>query len=125
MSRALPSCVRILLAAAALVFSSGSAFANWLTLKNDTGKPIVIQETVVVNGQTKRGKPIPLLGGETNREFLPGPTVKRIEVYDPQNPNVPVWSGNVNCPADNQTYSIAIVGGKVTVTQVQQPPPKK
>lgn len=122
MCRALPITVRPLLALFALILSTQAAEANWLTIKNDTGKPVVIQETIIVNGQVKRGRPIPLLGGETNREFLPGPTVKRIEVFDPANPNVPVWSGNLNCPAENQTYSVSIAGGKVTVTQVQ---PKK
>jgi hypothetical protein len=114
--------VRSLLAALTLIFSTGTTFANWLTIKNDTGKPVVVQEVVTVNGQPRRGKPVPLLAGETIREFLPGPTVKRIEIYDPQNPKVPLASGNLNCPAENQTFSIGLVGGRVTVTPAPQPP---
>ena len=125
MRRALPISVRHLLAVVALIFSTQAASANWVTIKNDTGKPIMVQETIIVNGQVKRGKPIPLLAGETNREFIPGPTVKRIEVFDPQNPNQALWSGNLNCPVENQTFSAALVGGKVTVTQVPLPPQKK
>jgi hypothetical protein len=114
--------VRSLLAALSLFFSTDTAFANWLTIKNDTGKPVVVQEVVTVNGQPRRGKPVPLLAGETIREFLPGPTVKRIEIYDPSNPKVPLASGNLNCPAENQTFSIGVVGGRVTVTPAPQPP---
>ncbi|MBA4066576.1 MAG: hypothetical protein C0501_23300 [Isosphaera sp.] len=114
---------RLALAAAVLVGPLGAASANWVTIKNDTGKTIVVQETVVVNGQVKRGKTTNLLAGETVREFLPGPTVKRIEVYDAGNPNQAAWSGTLNCKDENQTFSVGAAGGKVTVGQV--PNPKK
>ena len=102
---------------------AGTTSANWVTIKNDTGHAIVVQEAVVVNGQVRRGKPTNVLAGETIREFCPGPTVKRIEVYDPQNPNQPVWAGNLNCKDNVQTFSVELVGGKVTVGQVPNPPP--
>lgn len=106
-----------------LVFvSSGSASsANWVTIKNDTGKPMVVQETVVVNGQVKRGKAVNLLAGESLREFIPGPTVKKVEMFDAANPNQAVWSGELNCPANSQTFSVAVSGGKVTVTAASVP----
>jgi hypothetical protein len=82
-----------------------------------------VQETVVVNGQTKRGKATTLLAGETLREFTTCPTVKRVEVFDAANPNQAVWSGNLNCKDENQTFSVTVAGGKYTVGPVT--PPKK
>ena len=68
-------------------WSSRSAEAGWMTLKNDSNRVLVVQETVVAkDGTLKRGKPIRLLPGETLREFQAGPTVKRVEIYDLQVP---------------------------------------
>lgn len=107
---------------ATVLGSAGTAAAGWVTIKNDTSKPLVVQEVVVINGQVRRGKPTNLLPGETIREFLPGPTVKRIEVLDAQNQGL--WAGTLNCTADVQTFSVGIVGGKVIVGQVPTPPKK-
>lgn len=115
-----------LLAALAVVLgSAGIAEAAWVTIKNDSGKTIVVQEKIVVNGQVKRGKPTNLLPGETIREFIPGPTTKSIDVFDAQNPNKPAWSGNLTCKDETQTFSVSAAGGKVTVNQVANPQPKK
>ncbi len=114
-----------ILVAVTMMICSGDAVANWFTIKNDTGKPIVVQETLIVNGQVRRGKPTTLLAGETLREFLPGPTVKRVEVYDPQTPNQATWSGNLNCKDENQTFSVSVAGGKVVVGQATNTPLKK
>lgn len=106
----------------AVVFGSAhAASASWMTIKNETGKTITVQETVVVNGQVKRGKTINLLAGETLREFLPNPTVKRLEVFDPQNPHEAAWSGNVNCKDETQIFAVTMSGGKVTLARVAAP----
>ncbi|WP_439620304.1 hypothetical protein [Gemmata sp.] len=117
------SFLHALLTSAVFFCGTGTVSANWFTIKNDTGKAIVVQEMVVVNGQVRRGKPTVLLAGETLREFIPGPTVKRIEVFDQQNQNQATWSGNLGCKDENQTYSVGLAGGKVVVGQVV--PPKK
>jgi hypothetical protein len=123
MFAALPTRFLAVVTALAVVLGNASAAgANWITIKNDTGKTITVQETVVVNGQTKRGKAITLLAGETLREFTTCPTTKRVEVFDAQNPNQAVWSGNLNCKDENQTFSVTVAGGKYTVGPVT---PKK
>ena len=120
-------CARIwllsLATGAALFLSSAVACANWLTIKNDTGKALVVQETVVVGGQVKRGKATNLLPGETLREFIPAPTTKRVEVYDSRSTDRPVWSGDLKCQDATQAFSIISSGGKVTVSPL--PAPKK
>jgi hypothetical protein len=108
---------------AGVLVAANSADAAWVTFKNDSGKTIVVQEITIVNGQVKRGKPTNLLPGETIREFVPGPTIKKVEVFDAQNPNQTVWSGTLNCKDDTQTFSVAAAGGKFNVTPVASPPP--
>jgi hypothetical protein len=102
-------------------YCSGSAQSAWLTIKNDTNQAIVVQENVVVNGQTKRGKPINLLPGEKLREYIPAPTMKNIEVFDVQNPKQAVWSGNLNCNEEKQTFSVSSKNGKIAVGEVDCP----
>ena len=113
----------VLATGAALFLSSAIASANWITIKNDTGKALVVQETIVVRGQVKRGKATNLLPGETLREFIPAPTTKRVEVYDSGSPNRSVWSGELKCQDATQAFSITSSNGKVTVSPL--PAPKK
>jgi hypothetical protein len=103
---------------AALFASPAVASANWITIKNDTGKAIVVQEIVVVKGETKRGKATTLLPGETLREFLPAPTVKRLEVFESRTPDRAAWSGSLDCKDNTQTFSVAVAASKVTVSTV-------
>jgi hypothetical protein len=102
--------------AAALAFA-GAADAGWVTFKNDTGKPIVVQEVVIVNGKQVRGKPTKLLAGESFREFQNMPGVKNYEIYDAANPKTVLWSNQLNCKADKQSFSIGVANGRVGVTQ--------
>jgi hypothetical protein len=107
-----------------LSFVSSVAQAGWITITNDTNKTIVVQEITESNGQVKRGKPINLLPGEKLREFVPGPTVKKIEVFESHNPNNVSWSGNLNCKEDSHKFSVSSKDGKVTVGPAESPPKK-
>ena len=60
------SIVWIALVALGMVSGGDSAAnASWLTIRNDTRQPVVVQETSNVNGRVKRGKPATLLPGES------------------------------------------------------------
>jgi hypothetical protein len=103
---------------ATLLATAGSARAadgGWITFKNNTHQVVVVQEMVVCNGVTKRGKPIRLLPGETLREFQATPAVRKFEVFDGHNPGKPLFSGNLNCLAAQQTFSITSDGKAVTI----------
>ena len=111
------------LAASVFVFAgASSAAASWITIKNDTKHSVVVQETMTVNGQVKRCKPVNLLPGETHREFIAGPTVKKLDVFDAQNPNRSLWSGSLHCKDESQTFSIVGSGETVTVRPVVNSP---
>ncbi len=109
-------------ACAVLVAGPPAAAASWVTIKNDTRRTILLQETVIVNGQEKRCKPRSLLPGESLREFIPGPSVKSVDVFDSQNPRQSLWSGKLDCKDDVQTFSVCGAGGGVTVRTVAQSP---
>jgi hypothetical protein len=100
---------------------AGAADAGWVTFKNDTGKAIVVQEVVLVNGRQVRGKPTKLLAGESFREFQNTPGVKNYEVFDAANPPKTIWSGSLSCKADSQAFSVTVVQGKVGVFQIPEP----
>jgi hypothetical protein len=97
------------------------AEAGWVTFKNDTNKPIVVQEFVLVNGRKVSGKPYKLLPGESFREFQNTPGLKNYDVYDAAVPNKPVWSNSLNCGADKQGFSVTLVQGRVMVRGGPQP----
>jgi hypothetical protein len=110
---------------ALLCCDARAAGASWITIKNNTKQVVVVQETMTVNGQVKRCKPVSLLPGETLREFLAGPAVKKIDVLDGHNPKRSLWAGNLHCNDESQTFSITHSGGTFTVRPVvkQQPVP--
>jgi hypothetical protein len=113
------------IAIAAVLACPGSVEAGWLTIKNDTCQTIAVQETAIVNGKVRRGKPTNLLAGETLREYIPGPTTKTIDVFDLQKPRQPLWSGSLNCPDEMQTFSISSAGGRVMLRPIKALPMKK
>jgi hypothetical protein len=102
-----------------LTGTTAAADAGWVTLRNDTRRVVVIQETTVeFNGQPKRGKPVRLLPGESVRGFQPAGTVK-VEVFDGQNPGRPLYSGELAVKGDRQTFAVGADGRqKVVVTPV-------
>ncbi|MBX9579531.1 MAG: hypothetical protein K2X87_04415 [Gemmataceae bacterium] len=101
-----------------LTGTTGAADAGWVTLKNDTQRVVVIQETVDSHGQPKRCKPVRLLPGESVREFQPAGTVK-VEVFDAQNPGQPLYAGELAVKGDRQAFAVGLDGKqKVVVAPV-------
>jgi hypothetical protein len=96
---------------------AGSVEAGWVTVRNDTNKPIVVQATTTVNGQTRPCKPIRLLPGETVREFHT-PGQRTVEVFDGQSPHRSLCSGTITVKHENQIYSVGCEGKAVQITAV-------
>jgi hypothetical protein len=116
-----PRLLAFALAALSALLFVAAADAGWVTVKNDTGKAIVVQEVMVVNGKQVRGKPVKLLAGESFREFQNTPGIKNYEIYDAANPNAaPLWNSTLNCKADKQSFSVGVANNKVTVTPVPE-----
>lgn len=110
--------VRALSLVAALVAVAGSAAAadaGWVTIQNDTQRVVVVQTTVTVGGQAKRGRPVRLLPGETLREFHDAATLT-VEVFDGRATDRSLFSGALGLRPDPQTFRVAPAGTGVTVT---------
>lgn len=108
------------------------AEAGWMGFRNDTNGTIVIQETVNIGGQPRLGRPQRLFVGEAVRDMPAAGGQRRISVFDPANPNMPIYTGNFNCPAANENilYCIRSDGkGGITIdavkSQAPETPPKK
>jgi hypothetical protein len=109
------------LAVLVTVAFAGAADAGWVTFKNDTSKPITVQEVVTVNGKQVRGKPTKLGAGESFREFQNTPGTKSYEVLDTGNPPTTLWTGKLDCKADMQSFSVTTTNGRVGVLPAQDP----
>lgn len=107
------------LAAVALLASAGAADAGWVTIKNDTTKTLVLQETVTIDGKVKLGTAVRLLPGETVREFRATPAVKTVVVCDCAKAGVALFRGDLNITDDTQTFSITTDGKTTTVKAVK------
>jgi hypothetical protein len=104
--------------------------AGWMGYKNETNDAIVIQETIVVNGQQKPGRPQRLEAGQSTRDTQCQGTQKQISIFNPKNPNTALFTGNLACPGVNENilYIIRSDGkGGITLQPVKAPvvPPKK
>lgn len=106
----------------AWMFAERTVFAGWMGFRNDTKETIVIQETVVVGGQTRLGRPQRLFAGEAVRDNpLPGGQ-RRVNIFDANNPLQPIYSGTLSCPALNENilYCIKSDGkGGLTIEAVK------
>ncbi len=107
-----------------LVVDASSVFAGWMGFRNDTKDTIVIQETVVIGGQPRPGRPQRLFTGEAVRDTPPPGGQRRISVYDAANSNQPIYSGNIPCPAANENILYCIKRdpkGGVAIDAIKSP----
>src|SRR4051812_30231788 len=72
------------------------ASAGWVTIRNDTKKVMGVRESVSGNGEYHGCKPVRLLPGEAVKQYIPGPTTRKVEVFDGQNPTQPLHSGTLS-----------------------------
>lgn len=120
-----------LLGAILVAISADIAVAGWMGFRNDTSDAIVVQETITVNGQPKPGRPQRLTAGEAIRDNQCIGGQRHFSIYDPKNPDQPVFTGNLACPNlnENLLYLIKSSARGITLellkTSVQQTPPKK
>lgn len=106
--------------------------AGWMGFRNDTTENLVVQETIVVNGQSKPGRPQRLSSGEAVRDTQCAAGVRKMTIYDARNTNQPLFNGNFACPAANENILYVIKSdarGTITIETVKSPvqpsPPKK
>jgi hypothetical protein len=94
--------------------AGGVARAGWITLSNDTNQSVVVQESVTVNGQVRKCKPIKLAPGETLREFQPAGGTKKLAILESGLFGKQLFTGDVTWK-DDTTFSIHRDGDKFRV----------
>jgi hypothetical protein len=128
---ALQSLWKVCLAAALVVLAAADLNAGWMGFRNDTKETVVVQETIVVNGKEKPGRPQRLNTGEAVRDTQ-CQAQKQITIYNAKDTTTPIFTGNFACPAANENVLYIIktdAKGVITVepikTAVQPVTPKK
>jgi hypothetical protein len=90
-----------ILAIAALIAVSGSAYSAGLVgYRNDTNEPVIVQSAVVVNNTVRRSKPQLLYPGEIAVDGLTATGIRRISLYDPKKPNTALHQEDVDATKD-------------------------
>jgi hypothetical protein len=102
------------LAAVALTlaaFGTGTASAGSLSLRNDTRTTLIVQEIVIVQGQARRGPQRQLYPGEVAVETVAGAGVKRLMIFDPKQPMVPLLRADLPYTGADQVFAIRLEPG--------------
>jgi hypothetical protein len=90
----------------AVLLVPASASAGWLSIRNETKNPLVVQEVVIVNRVQRPGKLRQLFAGEVALENIANPCVRRFVVFDPRQPNIPLLRAEISCTTDDQFFSL-------------------
>ncbi len=98
-----------------LLLTPGFASAGWITISNDTNQTLVVQESVTVNGQVRKCKPLKLAPGETIREFRQTGGTKSLTVTETGLFGKQLFTGDLTWK-DDTAFSIHKDTDKVKVT---------
>lgn len=93
----------------------GTATAGWIAISNDTNQTVVVQESITVNGQVRRCKPIKLAPGEVLREFQPSGGTKKLAILESGLFGKQLFTGDLTWKEDT-AFSIHKETDKVKVT---------
>jgi hypothetical protein len=110
---------------ACLIGTAGRVSAGWVTIKNETGQPVIVQETTVVNNKLKRGKPVKLMPGDEYREYQSAPGSKTIHILETGGPKRTLCRSELTWQAGDESFAVRKSGTAVKLvgtTAVPTPP---
>lgn len=114
-----------LLAAVLLGLWPAISNGGWLGLRNDTPAVIVVQQSYIVNNKVVPGRPLVLYPGEVNWDSVVQPCVRTIAVYDPRQPQRPLYENKLTCGTHDLFFTVTSVGGQVQFERTSLLPGKK
>lgn len=103
------------LALVGLLLTTAPASAGWITISNDTNQTLIVQESVTVNGQVRKCKPLKLAPGETVREFRQAGGTKTLTISEPGLLGRQLFSGDLTWK-DDTAFSVHKDMDKLKVT---------
>jgi len=115
-----------LLAVAGVGAGPATSRAAALGFRNDLDKPIVIQAATIINNTVRRGRPELVRPGKEILDPAVAPGNRIINIYDPKQPNWPLFRGTLLIGTKDQYFSIQMdVGpnGEARVKVVPLPIP--
>lgn len=92
----------------------GQVMAGWISISNDTNQTIVVQESITVNGQVRRCKPIKLAPGEILREYQTSGGTKTLTIHESGLFGKQLFSGELTWK-DDTAFSIHKDADKIQV----------
>jgi hypothetical protein len=109
---------------ALLSVAANPARGGWVSIKNETTHPVIVQDICTVNNQTRRGKPIKLMPGETLREYQATAGTKTVQVLEPGLlVNRLLVKGDLEWKLEDKSFVIRKDGDAVKVQPTPPPPP--
>jgi hypothetical protein len=105
-----------------LIAWAAPSAAGWLSIKNDTTVPLVIQDAPTMPGQ-KRLKTIRLMPGEVYREFRLTAGEKEVQVFDARCPAKPLFCEKLKWKAADTALQIEPEGKTLKLCEVVRTPP--
>ena len=110
----------------AITLAPSSAFCGWMGFKNDTGKPLIIQENYASG---RNGKPQKVFANETIRDTPPAAgVIRKFTIYDANKPDLILATGNFPAPGENENLLYVIkldAKGAISIEPIQNPMIKK
>ena len=99
--------IAVIALAAGLVPGS-AAVAGWVTIKNDTDRPVVYREArpPLSLGILRTGKLVKLLPGESHKEFQAKPGTRVIEIYNTLQESDLLLKGPIKWGADDIVFTL-------------------
>ncbi len=98
---------------------NGAARADWVTIRNDTNRVVVIQGSVTCEGHVRRCKPVRLLPGESHREYHSTPALT-VEVFDGQNPSTSLGTSTLTIKSEKQAFTVGNDGPTIRVSPLSR-----
>jgi hypothetical protein len=90
--------------------------AGWVTIRNETDQPVVVQESCVVNNQVRRGKPVRLMPGEVLREYQSCPGTRAVQFLESGGANKKLFEGELKWDKDDNSFEFRCDGCKVNLS---------
>ncbi len=96
------------IALAAGLVPDTAAVAGWVTIKNDTDRPVAYREAPppLSLGILRRGKVVKLLPGESHKEFQAKPGTRVIEIYNTLQESDLLLKGPIKWGADDIVFTL-------------------
>ncbi len=103
-----------------------AARGGWFGFRNDTPGVLIVQQSTVVKSKVCPGRPLLLYPGEMTWDSVMQPGERSIAIYDPRQPQRPLYEKKVTYGAQDLLFAVKPgTGGQVRFEKTSLPVMKK